>query len=101
MQPHDLVPVYSAWNSFKAEIIKNMLEEEGIRAFVQSENQGAFDGSLMVEVKVLVEDSRAEDARKLIEEREEQVIADSLADMEHGEDESDNEPENENPTPTP
>jgi hypothetical protein len=84
MQPHDLIPVYSASEYFKAEVIKNMLEDEGIQAFIDGENQAVFTGLNTIEVKVLVEDTRAEEARKLIEEREEQVIADSLADREHG-----------------
>ncbi len=97
MEPDNLVPVYLAQDEFKAELIKNMLQEEGIRAVVQSENVlvGPED------VKVLVEDSQSEQARQLIEEHEDRVIADSLADMEKGEDEGDNEPETENPPPAP
>ena len=56
----------------------------------------------MQDVRVLVEASRAEEARKLIEEHEDQVIADSLADMDKGdEDDSDSEPESEPPAPAP
>ena len=99
MEPHNLVPVYLAPDAFKADLIKNMLEDEGIRAVTDSEN--LFEGSLMADVKVLVEDTRAEEARQLIEEREDQVIADSLADMEKGDEESDSEPESEEPTPAP
>ena len=97
MEPQNLVSVYLAPDSFKAELIKNMLEEEGIKAVVPSENSlvGTED------VPVLVEGSQSEQARKLIEEREDQVIADSLTDMEKGDDESENEPEGENPAPAP
>jgi hypothetical protein len=74
-----------------------MLEEEGIKAIVPSENSlvGAED------VPVYVEESQSEQARQLIEEHEDQVIADSLAEMEKGEDESDNELESDNPPPAP
>jgi Putative prokaryotic signal transducing protein len=97
MEPHNLVAVYLAPDSFKAELIKNMLEEEGIRAVVQTENSlvGADD------VPVLVEDTQSEQARKLIEEYEDRVIADSLADLEKREDEGEEEPEGEEPAPAP
>jgi hypothetical protein len=97
MAANDLVSVYLAPDAFKADIIKNMLEEEGIRAIVDGETQGPFEGSIMVDVKVLVEEGQAEEARKLIQEHEDQVIADGLADLEKGEDESDSESEIEAP----
>jgi hypothetical protein len=99
MDPHESVPVYLAPDAFKADLIKNMLEEEGIRAQIDSDIP-TLEG-FMVDVKVLVEASRAEEARKLIEEYEDKVIADSLAQMEKGDDESDSEPESENPAPAP
>jgi hypothetical protein len=55
----------------------------------------------MVDHRVLVEASRADEARKLIEEHEDKVIEDSLADMEKGDDESETEPESETPEPAP
>jgi Putative prokaryotic signal transducing protein len=88
MEPKDLVPVYTAADSVKAHIVKNLLEEEGIRAFIEDENQAGVTGLPTVEVRVLVESDRAEEARNLIEPHEEQVIRDELAEMEE-EDEED------------
>jgi len=82
MQPKDLVPVYTAADPIKANIVKNLLEEEGIRAFIANENQAAVTGLMASEVKVLVEADRAEEARKLIEPHEEQAIRDDLEDLE-------------------
>jgi hypothetical protein len=81
MEPKELVPVYTANDPIKANIVKNLLEEEGIRAFIANENQAAVTGLMAFEVKVLVEADRADEARKLIEPREEQVVADELADL--------------------
>jgi len=59
----------------------------------------------MGENKVLVEDSKADEARKLIEEHEDQVIADSLADLAKGDTETEDEGESDsdidNASPTP
>jgi hypothetical protein len=74
-QPIELVEVYSAADPDKAYIIKNALEEEDIRAFVENENQAALVGLTMQEVKVLVEVHQAEKAREFIEEHEERVLA--------------------------
>jgi hypothetical protein len=82
MEPKDLVPVYTAADSVKAYIVKNLLEEEGIRAFIEDENQAAVTGLTTLEVKVLVESDRAEEARRLIEPREDQAIRDDLDDLE-------------------
>jgi hypothetical protein len=99
MDSQNLVTVYLAPDSIKADLIKNMLEEEGIRAITESQVPALFEGSLMVDVKVLVEESQAEAARKLIEVHEDQVITDNLAEQDDNEDES--ETESENPTPAP
>jgi hypothetical protein len=101
MEPQNLVPVYLAPDPFKADLIKNMLEEEGIRVVLQSDD--VLVGSIMGENKVLVEDSQADEARKLIEEHEDQVIADSLQDLAKGdtetEDESDGDGDSAPPSP--
>jgi hypothetical protein len=81
MEPKELVPVYTAADPIKANIVKNLLEEEGIRAFIGNENQAAVTGLMAFEVKVFVEADRADEARKLIEPREEQAVADDLADL--------------------
>jgi hypothetical protein len=82
MQPKDLVTVYTAADPVKAYIVKNLLEEEGIRAFIEDENQAAVTGLATLEVKVLVESGRAEEARRLIEPHEKQAVADDLAEEE-------------------
>jgi hypothetical protein len=89
MQPLDLVPVYSAGDPVQAHVVKDMLEEEDIRAFIEDENQGALP-TMGVEVRVLVPSDRAEEARKLIEEHEALVRADAEkeTDEDEGEEES-------------
>src|SRR5207253_3191118 len=105
MEPLDLVPVYSAADPVKAHVIKNMLEEEGLRAFIEDENQAAITGLMTLEVKVLVEASRADEARRLIEPHEAAAVADEQAALEsEGEGESEDESaanESENIIPAP
>jgi hypothetical protein len=59
------VVVYTTTNLAEAEILKNVLEGEGIRCDLDGENQGGFAG--VVDVRILV---RAWD-----EERARQVLA--------------------------
>jgi Putative prokaryotic signal transducing protein len=82
MEMQDLVPVYSAADPITAEIIKNMLDAEGIRCFIDGENQAQLTGLTTMEIKILVEPERADEARKLIEEHEAGASADAEAEDE-------------------
>jgi hypothetical protein len=70
MDPVDLVPVYTVSTPVAAEIIKNFLHGEGIRAFIENEDQAAFQGLTAFEIKILVPALDADRARKLIEQHE-------------------------------
>jgi hypothetical protein len=65
MESNEPVEVYSTFNSAEAEIIRAMLEAEGIDADVAGEMQGGFPGALP-EVTILVHADDADEARKLI-----------------------------------
>jgi hypothetical protein len=65
MESNEPVEVYATLNSAEAEIIRAMLEAEGIDADVAGEMQGGFPGALP-EVTVLVHADDADQARKLI-----------------------------------
>jgi Putative prokaryotic signal transducing protein len=70
MDPIDPVEVYTSFNPAEAEIIKGMLEAEGIQAEVAGEAQGGFSGTLP-EVSVLVHADNADRARELIRAHQE------------------------------
>ena len=65
MKPTDPVDVYSTFSPSEAEIIKNMLEAEGIEADVTGDSQGSFTGATP-EVTVMVHAADADRARQLI-----------------------------------
>ena len=44
MESQDLVTIYTVGNPIQAEIIKNALQAEGIRCFIDGENQAAEAG---------------------------------------------------------
>jgi hypothetical protein len=67
MESHDLVTIYTLANPVTAEIIKNALQSEGIRCFLDGINQAAEPGLIGLEIKVLVAPSDADRARKLVE----------------------------------
>ena len=67
MDPHDLVSVYQASNSVEAEIVKNALRAEGIKAFVEGSNQAGEAGLAGFPVYVQVPAGEADRARKFIE----------------------------------
>jgi hypothetical protein len=87
MESSELIPVYSAADPIKAHLVKNMLDAEGIRAFIDGENQAAFADLNVLEVKVLVEADRADEARNLIESHEKAALADEQAESESDSDE--------------
>jgi hypothetical protein len=66
----DLVPVYTVSNPVKAEIIKNALAEEGIRCFIEGENQAGEVGLIGIAIRLLVPAAQAEEAARFIAEHE-------------------------------
>jgi len=70
MDQSDLVTVYTASNAMLAEIVKNFLQSEGIRAFIEGENQAAEAGLMGLEISVQAPAAQADRARKLIAEHE-------------------------------
>ena len=65
MDPLEPVEVYTAFNPTEAEIIKNMLNAEGLDATVSGDAQGGFQGATP-EVAVMVHSRDRERARELI-----------------------------------
>jgi hypothetical protein len=62
----ELQTVYTTSLPADAEIIKGMLEAEGIRAMVNGESQGGFVGAIP-EVVVVVREADSDRARSLIQ----------------------------------
>jgi hypothetical protein len=54
----------------QAEIIKNALEAEGMRCFLEQEDQGGWAGLMNISVKVQVPAADAERARRFIRDHE-------------------------------
>jgi hypothetical protein len=75
MDPIEPVEVYSAFNPAEAEMIKGMLEAEGIQAMVAGEAQGSFAGATP-EVTVMVHAGVADRARLLIRSHQEKAGTD-------------------------
>jgi len=65
MDTNEPVEVYSSFSPAEAEIVKNMLEAEGIEAEVSGDTQGSFTGATP-EVTIMVHAADAARARKLI-----------------------------------
>ena len=63
---HDqkIVSIYSLNDPYEAELIKNRLEDNGIRCSLDGETQGGFVG--VVNIGILVEEANAERALELI-----------------------------------
>jgi hypothetical protein len=70
METNDLIRVYTLTNATHAEIIKNFLQEEGIRCFLDGEESAANLGLSAFEINVMVPAGDADRARKLIESHE-------------------------------
>jgi hypothetical protein len=66
MDPNDLVTVYTAANSVDATIVKNALEDQGIRCFVEGGNQAAETGLIGIPVTVAVAAKDADEARQFV-----------------------------------
>jgi hypothetical protein len=56
MNDPELITVFSTNNFAEAEILKNALEDEGIKCVLEGENQGSFAGILEIRGMVLVSD---------------------------------------------
>jgi hypothetical protein len=57
-------------NSFSANVVKGMLSEAGIDAFVLNENVGIITGAInedLLSIELVVDDSNYDEALKLIE----------------------------------
>jgi len=74
-----LVKVNSCKNVFEGEMVKGLLADSGIECYLQKEEKfGIYGAAENVEVNVLVQESDAEKARKLLEDRPEPVPATPL-----------------------
>jgi hypothetical protein len=69
MDTSEPVEVYATFRPAEAEIIKNMLEAEGIEADVTGETQGSFTGATH-EVTIMVHGKDADRARGLIRDHQ-------------------------------
>jgi len=68
MSENELVSVYKTTDVGRAEIIKGALEEEGVQAFIENENQAGLSGVL--ECRLLVNAADEARARAFIEQHE-------------------------------
>jgi hypothetical protein len=66
MDTRELVTVYTVSNSVEAQIIKNALQSEGIRAFVEGGNQAGEAGLAGIAIAIEVAAKDADRARKYI-----------------------------------
>jgi hypothetical protein len=67
MDTKELVTVYTVANPVEAEIIRNALQVEGIRAFVEGGNQAADPGLISIPIHIEVQAGDADRARRFIE----------------------------------
>ncbi|MCI0682259.1 MAG: DUF2007 domain-containing protein [Gemmataceae bacterium] len=67
---HQLVTVYTVADPVQAEIIQNALHAEGIRCFLDGENQAGETGVAALEIKIQVPIADADRAGKFIEAHE-------------------------------
>ena len=70
---HQLVTVYTVNNAVTAQIIENALRDEGIRCFLEGENQAGEAGLTGLEIKIQVPIDDADRARTFIEAHEHRV----------------------------
>ncbi len=62
--------VFTTSDPIKADLIKNMLNAEGIKCALEGHDQSFGPGFIAIDIKVLVEAGHADQARKLIEAHE-------------------------------
>ncbi len=70
MDISDPVAVFTVTDPTEAEIVKNALESEGIRCFLDGDLQAAMPGLSAFEIQIMVDAGHADAARKLIAEHE-------------------------------
>jgi hypothetical protein len=75
MDPKELVTIYTLGDPHKAEIIKNFLNNEGIRCFLDGIHQGEEIRLVPNDIKVQVAAADADRASKLIMSHEESAKA--------------------------
>ena len=68
MDANETVAVYTTNFQLQADILKNALEQEGIKCQVDSEGQGGLVG--LTQIRLLVHAADAERARQILEEHE-------------------------------
>ena len=78
MDSLDLVTVYTVTNPIEGEVIKNALEAEGIRCFLEGESQAAEVGVPAFEIKVQVPAADAAQAAEFIRAHESRTSGDDL-----------------------
>jgi len=70
MSMQEMVTVYTVSNAIEAEIIKNALDDEGIRCEIEGGHQAGEAGLIGIEIKLQVPEDEAERARAFIEDHE-------------------------------
>jgi hypothetical protein len=65
------VTVYRLSDPIKAEVIRNFIEAQGIRCFLDGLNQAAHPGLGIFEIKVQVPEEERHRAQQILETREE------------------------------
>jgi hypothetical protein len=70
----ELVPVYSVKEAVEAEIVKNALHAEGIRASIENENQAGLTG--IFDIRILVPAVDHDRARRILEAHERGKLSD-------------------------
>ena len=68
MDPNELVTVYTVSNNIEAEIVKNALNSEGIKCFVEGGNQAGEAGLVGIPIRLECPASDADRARKFLEQ---------------------------------
>ena len=82
--PHDLICVYNATNPAQAELIRNLLDAEGIRA-ATGDTHNPFPGLSIAPAEVFVERSNEVAARSIITAAEQHHVDEDESDDNHEE----------------
>ena len=70
MDIHEPYQVFTTSDPIKADLIKNMLNIEGIKCVLEGHDQSFGPGFLPIDIKILVEAGSADMARHLIQKHE-------------------------------
>lgn len=70
MDIHDPLVIFKTSDPIKADLIKNLLNAEGIRCVLEGHDQSFGPGFLPIDIKVIVEAGSADMARHLIKKHE-------------------------------